>query len=286
MGFTYNGIHSSQYHVEFIPDADDRWFEDPDWKVYQTDVDWRHGGYYNGNAVKVRTFNLKCFYEEITTKQREDIRHWLHRDTSGTLMFDDLPFVYWNVRPTKLIQGTKYNDTDDTYSGTFTVQFSAFEPFGFLTRKSNGPSDNDNATDYCGLIATANMPAAPTTASRSFQVYNPGTEKCGLTIRVSGTATKQIRFFNSTNKTQCMLRSLPSSNLVLDLDGKTGNVQVYVYGTTSKDNGFAYHDRGFIRLEPGMNQIVIQEITSNGNWTAPTGLTLTRIEVDYAPMIL
>ena len=285
-GFYYNGTHSSEYHVDYIPDASDLWFTGNDFDVYDTEVAWHHGGYYYGNSVKKRTFTLKCFYEEITLKQREDIRKWLHRDTKGKLIFDNLPFVYWMVRPTKPVTGQEYLDCG-RYSGVFDIEFTAYEPFGYLTRKSNSGDEVDNANDYCDLILTSEMPAAPTTSSRTFDVYNPGREACGLQIIVSGTVSNPIEFLNETNKTRCIIQSLPTSNLRLDINGDTGVIKTYVAGQEAyADRGYAYHDRGFVRLEPGTNSIRIMEQNSSGNWVTPTTLSLTSIGVDYAPRIL
>lgn len=284
--FMYNGVNSESFHVEYVPDASDLWFAGTDWTVYDTDVAWHPGGYYYGNNPKPREFKLKCFFEEITLKEREDIRKWLHRDTCGQLKLMDYPFVYWNVRPTKLITGEIYLDSG-RYSGLFDLTMTAYEPFGYLTRKSNEPTDDDNANDYCDLIATSEMPAAPTKAGRTFNIYNPGREACGLRIMVSGTVSNPLEFLNTTNKTRCILTSLPASNLTLDIDSDTGMVRTYASGQEANAEwGFGYHDRGFIRLEPGMNKIDIMEQNSQGNWVTPTTLTIRNIAVDYAPRVL
>lgn len=285
-GFTYNGTYSQLYHVDYIPDASDLWFAGTDWDVYDTEVAWHNGGYYYGNAAKAKEFKLKCFFEEITIKQREDIRKWLHRDTHGQLMFDRMPFVYWNVRPTKIVTGQEYIDCG-RYSGLMDITFTAYEPFGYLTRKSNGEENDDNATDYCDLIKTSEMPASPTTSSRTFDIYNPGREVCGLRIKISGSVSNPIEFLNTTNKTRCIINSLPANNLVLDIDSDLGIIKTYLANNPANaDRGYAYHDRGYIRLEPGMNKIDIMEQNSSGSWVTPTTLNLTSIGVDYSPRVL
>ena len=214
------------------------------------------------------------------------MRKWLHRDTKGLLIFDDMPFVAWNVRPTKIVPGKKYNDCG-RYSGTFTLTLTAYDPFGYLTRKYNTPSDEDNALDYCDLIDQSEMPAAPTTSSTSFDVYNPGREVCGLTIRISGSTSNPVEFLNTTNKTRCIIQSLPTNNLILDIDSDTGVITTYTSSNPNNKNfGYAYHDRGFIKLEPGLNNISIMEKTSGGSWTSPTTLSMNSIEIDYAPRVL
>ena len=285
-GFSYNGVDSSLYHVDFVPDESDRWFAGADWNVYDADVAWHNGGYYYGNAVKPREFTLKCFYEEITQKQREDIRKWLHRNTFGRLMFDDMPFVYWNVRPVSIIKGQKYIDSG-RYSGTFTITFKAYDPFGYLTRKSNQGDEDDNANDYCDLISSDDMPPNPTTTSRTFSVYNPGREACGLSMILRGQTDNPIEFLNNTNGTRCIIRELPANGLVLDINADTGMITTHMPSSTyNTELGFSYHDRGYIRLSPGTNQIQILEQNSSGSWVAPTSLSLSLIYVDYAPRIL
>ena len=285
-GFTYKGIHCSTYGIDYIPNAEDRWFKGADFDVYDKDVSWKNGGYYYGNSAKNRVFNLKCYFEEITVKTREDIRKWLHRNTNGQLIFDNMPFVYWNVIPTNIIPGEIYNDTGK-YSGTFTVEFTAYEPFGYLTRKYNTQNDHDDANDYCDLIDQEDMPAAPATDGSSFDVYNPGREVCGTTIRLRGSTEKPFMFINAQNDTSCVFRDLPTNNLTLDINGDNGKVMVYP-GTaiSTGTNGFAYHDRGIVRLEPGINTITILEQNNAGNWGARNTLTLSYIAIDYNPRIL
>ena len=248
-GFSYNGIHCSTFQCEYIPDGKERWFQEADFKIYSTDPSWKHGGYYFGNSAKIREFKLKCYFEEITIATREKIRRWLGRNTKGKLIFDDRPFVYYNVRPSDVTSGEIYNDTGK-YSGTFTVVFTAYEPFGYLTRKYNTSSTKDGAEDYCGMIASSLMPAAPTVSDTSFQVYNPGTETCGLDIIIRGSTDNPIRFVNQRNGSVCVISSLPGSRY-LDINGDTGFVKIKTsVSGTAYEPGFAYHDKGYIRLEP------------------------------------
>ena len=246
LGFTYNGIHSSTFGLYYIPGPEDRWFNDPEYDVYDTEVSWKNGGYYYDSKAKNRTFTIKCMFEEIDIATRQKVKQWVRRGSFGRLIFDDKPFVYWNVHPTKIPTGNWYLDTDESHSGTVTFTFTAYEPFGYLTRNSNSIYDDDNAGDYCNLIPSGDMPSAPSTSSTTFNVYNPGTEDCGLIIDIKGSATNPIRFYNNANKTQCVIGSLPAGNLRLTLDGDTGYVSVGNNG----ENGFAYHDRGFVRLSP------------------------------------
>ena len=251
-GFTYNGVHCEDLGLYYIPTKDEQWFPDPEYDVYDTDVSWRHGGIYYTSKAKVRTFNLKCYFEEIDVAKRQAIKEWVRRDTSGTLVFDDMPFVYWNVRPAKIPVGNWYLDYNESHSGSVTISFNAYEPFGYLTRKSNttlNPGDNSEA--YVHFLLDDDMPPEPTTSSTTFKIYNPGMEVCGLSIEVAGTTDNPFRFFNEQNGTYCEFNSIPSG-LVLAINGDTGFVDVHVANTSLKENGFAYHNNGVVRLEPNI----------------------------------
>lgn len=131
------------------------------------------------------------------------------------------------------------------------------------------------------------MPLAPGTGVRQFNVYNPGTECCGLSLKLSGRVSNPVMFLNETNGTQCIIRSLPTNNLILSVDGDTGMCMVlYNILATTGEPAFAYHDRGFIRLETELNNIRIMEQNASGNWQAPSTLVLNTINIDYKPRIL
>ena len=264
-GFSYNGVHCEDLGLYYIPTKEDQWFLDPDYDVYESDIDWRHGGVYYASKAKIRTFTLKCYFEEIDIAKRQAIKEWVRRESSGKLVFDNMPFVYWDVRPGKIPAGNWYLDNNESHSGTVTLSFRAYEPFGYLTRKSNNGED-DGAENYCNLINTSDMPVEPTTNSTSFDVYNPGTEVCGLSIEIAGTTSNPIRFFNEENETYCEFNSIPSG-LRLEINGDTGYVDTHIANTQRKENGFAYHNSGVIRLEPNTMRSNISFINGTKNGT-------------------
>ena len=247
-GFKYNGRHCSEFGVWYVPDAKDLWMNSPDYDITSTKVKGRAGSYYYTNEAKERTFTLSCFFEDITWFDREQIRHWIDRKTSGELVFDYKPFVYYKVRPTKLDTGKVYvtrgtTDQQNRYSGTFSITFTAYEPFGYMTYKSFTTYDDDNASIYCGILDSTEMPAEPTVSSRSFLIYNCGTEVADTTITIGGSAPNGLTITNATNNSVCSLISLPLTDY-LTIDSAKGTVR---YGSSL---AFQYHNDGFIRLDP------------------------------------
>lgn len=284
-GFSFNGIHSSAFGVSWIPTADDLWFPDGDFENHETEVNWYNGGYFFGSFSKIRKLTLKCYFENITIAQREGIRKWLKRGTTGRLVLDDYPFVYFVVYPGEYVQGKWYRDRncagEERFSGTFNITFKAASPYGYLTRKyNNSDDDEDGAGEYCGLIPKDKMPEDPTTNSNFFYIYNPGTEDCGLTIELAGTCNNPIRFFNGANSTYCILTELPTQNLRLVIDGETGYARVRYGDTSMYDNGFAYHDRGYIKLKPDIGKCNISYKIANKIDSKSYALELIGLPVD------
>ena len=266
-GFTYNGIHCSDLGLYYIPSKDDLWFQDPEYDVYDEDIEWKHGGYYFSSKAKVRQFKLKCFFEEIDIAKRQAIKKWLKFNSEGRLIFDDMPFMYWHVHPGKVPVGNWYLDSNESHSGTVTITFNAYEPFGYMIRKSNPQKVMDNAEDYCNIISSDDMPADPTTTSTEFDIYNPGTEECGMDIEISGESNVPIRFFNEANGTFCAFESLPTPPIRLHADGDTGYISVYLPGADAAANGFTYHDKGFVSLVPNYGASNVQYTYGGKNGT-------------------
>ena len=85
---------------------------------------------------------------------------------------------------------TMYDHSDDTgnklYSGTFTATFTCYEPFGHMFQTSYSGEIDERTLAHTGLLPAAIMPASPTLETRSFLIYNPGTELAHTVIRIAG----------------------------------------------------------------------------------------------------
>ena len=249
-GFTYAGVHSGKYNVEYVPDPKARWEASPEFDVYEEDVAGHDGGYYYGNSAKIRRFTLQCFFEDIPMETREDIRSWLGRNTSGRLIFDNKPFVYYNVRPSKIVEGEIYTvltRNGEIHSGTFTVTFSAYEPYGFMMYKQiDDGVDLKGAAIYSGILPAAQMPELISETNTDGLIYNCGTQPCNTVIQIGGTGTDVV-ITNATNGTFCSLLSLPSSGY-LEIDSRLGKVMWVHDG--QRDLFFEYHNEGYVTLAP------------------------------------
>lgn len=199
---------------------------------------------------------MPCYYEDIDKKTMEQIVRWLDRRTSGRLVFDERPDVYYAVVPSAKIEFedysyTKYGKT--LHAGEFTIHFTAYDPFGKLTKKFLQTGEE---MDYStNLIPETQMPPAPSVTDTSFLVYNPGTERTGLILRVAGDAPNGLVIKNTTNGQELAL--LPFNQAVtttagkwFEIDSKKG--QVYLVGAATRELAFEYHDKGYIALEANL----------------------------------
>ena len=98
----------------------------------------------------------------VTIEEREAILQWLDYKTSGELIFDNRPYVSYTVRPTKKISFKDYLQEEmgeRFYSGTFTISFTAFDPFGKLTQDFvDDPVVNQRLEAETGVIDENKMP--------------------------------------------------------------------------------------------------------------------------------
>ena len=202
-------------------------------------------------------FEISCYYEEITVVQREAIIRWLDRRTSGDLIFDDRKYASYHVRPTKKIEFKDYlqrdpNDGSELYSGTFTITFSAYDPFATLNMEYATQGVSKRALAETGLIEAKYMPSKPNATSLTyFLMYNPGTEYAHTIIRFAGeVGSRDLEIYNGATEEKCVLKAGLKTNGsdYLEIDSKTGRVEL-VSGT-ERQLYFAFHDEGYIRLAP------------------------------------
>lgn len=212
-GFTFNGLHCERdLRVKYAPTADERAGFFAKFSVQNEDFDTKDGGIYYDTSLKVLEMDLPCFYEEITRAERERIIRWLERGRRGRLIFDDRPYCYYDVIPGLEMSIREYpvSTTDGTkYSGIFSIRFIAHDPCAYLLEKTADSDDGSGLCDTTDVIPADRMPAPPKVDDNVFLVYNPGTRRCGLNLRVAGDSGEgKINFHNETTNQSCTLLGL------------------------------------------------------------------------------
>ena len=153
----------------------------------------------------------------------------------------------------------------EIHSGTFTVTFSAYEPYGFMTYKQiDDGVDLKGAEIYSGILPAEQMPELISETSTSGLIYNCGTQPCNTLIQIGGTGT-DIVISNETNGTFCSLLSLPESGY-LEIDSRLGKVTLV--HNEQRDVFFEYHNEGYLTLAPYLpKQFNVGVEYKNGNAT-------------------
>ncbi len=82
IGFSFAGRYSGDLHVWWTPGRSE-WFAGEDFQVMEEEAAWAPGGYYFGNRAKIRQISMKCFFEDITQRQKREIMDWLSKDSWG-----------------------------------------------------------------------------------------------------------------------------------------------------------------------------------------------------------
>lgn len=170
-------------------------------------------------------------------------------------MFDDKPFVYYDVRPVKRIEIRQYThrvDGGERYSGTFTVTFRCYDPFAKLFRNSYTGVCSEAELIQTGILPEDMMPEEPSAEDRMLLVYNCGAQRANTRIQLAGDVGEGLTIDNITTGQQCKIVGLRAGEIppgaYLEIDSETG--QVWLVMGEERELAFHYHDLGYIQLAP------------------------------------
>ena len=171
-------------------------------------------------------------------------------------MFDHKPYAHYRAVTSKRIEISLYDHEDMTgqmcYSGTFAAVFTCYDPFARMESIGYTDSCDSHTLARTGILPTAMMPAEPNAESRSFLLYNPGTEAAHTVIRLAGDVGDGMLIRNLTNGQRCQVINLRNDSLLegacLELDSEKGQTRIALGEST--ELAFAFHDEGYITLAP------------------------------------
>lgn len=258
IGFSFNGVHCTTFGLEYIPNEKDMMPFLASYKMQEEAVTGRHGGYYYGETVGIQTRKLECFFEDMTQETMEGLLRWMSRGSSGKLIFDDRPEVYYEAIVSAPPAGEAYVRQNqaagkDVFSGKMTLQFSLYCPYGHMTRLFLEDGEDDRF-GYANMLPASLIPPEVMPEAGTYLIYNPGTQPVSAVIEVAGEAPNGISMVNYSTGDACRLVSLPPEDSGIVLDGNSGEVKK-VTGSTSYEYAFEYHDQGFISLKPSERPI-------------------------------
>lgn len=132
--------------------------------------------------------------------------------------------------------------------------------------------------DSTGILKADMMPPAPAVTDTGFLLYNCGTEKAPLIIRLAGDVGDGLSIENETTGQVCKINGLKADEIpagaYIEINSETG--QVWLVKGPDRELAFYYHDMGYIHAAPytpfERSLIVIhtagsRQITSEGGFT-------------------
>lgn len=277
--FSFDGKSCTEFGLHYIPDAGDRWYSAPEYETIDEEVTGRSGGYWYGTRVKVQTFNLPCYFEDNSIERLEAVYRWLSRNKEGKLVFEDRPFVYYNVRPILPSSAQVWwheiqHRLAPLGSGKVTLNFKAYEPFSYMKYDRYEEIDKDGAEMRCGIIEAGMMPPAIQPIAGQYLVYNPGSETAYPTLRIAGSAPDGLTLTNMTTGRTCTLLGFNmAENTWLEINGRSGKISIEPVGTPA----FEYHVDGYLDLascQPYERDVVVTK--AEGSAT----VTVENLDVD------
>lgn len=281
--FKFNGKHcEDDMKVRYAPTAAERGGYFAKLSIDGDEYTSRSGGSYRGTRKKPLEFTLPCFYEEISRAEKEKILRWLAPGKRGQLVLDDRPYCYYDVvigaemsideYPVVTVNGTRY-------SGIFKLSMIAHDPHAKLFEKTIEFGDTSGAYDETGLIPEEMMPAAPTTDGSWFLAYNPGTERCGLTVRIAGDTGEDgsVVLYNEATGQTCTVKYLTKelttdAGMWVEIDG--AQMETRWQGAATSEIDYRHHDDGYLALVSGMpavKDIVVSYVQGGGAVSSPDG---------------
>lgn len=261
-GFTFDGVDIADLNLEYAPELTNTYVYKPAAaKNHEQVFDGHDGGYYYGSSTQPKEFTLRCFYEaqHVSGGVMTRIYNTFKRGKTGRLVFKKRPWCWYTATVTNVEAGQMFNFEN----GVVSISLKAYYPFarsdylgipaGSEYRESmlaNSALIDENVVSFATSFANVGEPIQ---AEQSILLYNPGTERAKVAIRIAGDVGTGISIDNNTtgqsSRFVAITPDVCANNYYIQSDGLSGQT-VLTNGTVVKP-GFLYHDYGFIELDPG-----------------------------------
>lgn len=134
MGFTYNGVHSSELGIVRVSDGS-RFNENllPTIQDKTVQVPGGNGTYYFGSYYTQKQFNISIAFDSLTEEQLNRLKNLFGDKKIHDLIFDEVPYKIYSakVTGTATIKYIPFAEgaTNRVYKGEGTIQFTCYNPF-------------------------------------------------------------------------------------------------------------------------------------------------------------
>ena len=133
IGFTFNGIHSSQLGIVRTSDGS-RFNENllPTIQDKTVQVPGGDGTYYFGSYYTQKPINITFAFDDLTEQEIVELKRWLGDKKIHELIFDETPYKAYQAKITgsATIKHIPFGTTGERiYKGEGSIQFTAYQPF-------------------------------------------------------------------------------------------------------------------------------------------------------------
>lgn len=229
IGFTFAGIHTSQLGL-YATSNGDRYIRNlsPNIKDRTAENTGGFGSYYFGVQKTNLQFNIDLAFDSVTEVELREIQSWLSSDISE-LIFDERPYIkyYCKISSVPQMNYIPFYDEENIavaenlpisnkenlynpkiiginsriYKGEMTLQFTAYEPYGYSVYKWLDKYDDVNKVEWAlasGLKETQNGYDTFSEIDSVYgaNVYNGGNLDCDFILKLPlSTEAKAINNF-------------------------------------------------------------------------------------------
>lgn len=195
IGFTYNGIHSSDLGI--IRTSNGSRFDEnllPTIQDKTVQVPGGDGTYYFGSYYTQRQFNVSFAFDSLSENQIEFLKSHFGDKKVHPLVFDETPYKTYmaKVTGTATIKYVPFDEgfSNRVYKGEGTIQFTCYQPYAVCEKKYL--DDYENANKYEWAVASGLLKSQgkydSVNINGEIAIYNPGVKDSDwiLTINVNG----------------------------------------------------------------------------------------------------
>lgn len=214
VGFTFNGIHSSQFGL-LCASSGDRYVRNlsPEQSDTTVQVTGSQGTLYFGTTHRTQSFSFNVAFDTVLEKEIREIKNWLNCGIAP-LIFDELPYIQYYCKIARMPQLGFIAFDDElygrVYKGEIKLDFIAYDPYGYSVSKwledygRVGPNNTTQPIElYCSNVTEwaessrlqpkqeynnwkwdIYQPAPNEGGGGRIQTYNGGDVKCDFTLNI------------------------------------------------------------------------------------------------------
>lgn len=260
-GFMFDGVDIAELGLEYAPDNRNTYVYDvAEYSVHEQSFDGHNGGFYYGTTTKPKVITLRCYYQDkkINDGIIAQTNALFSRGRTGKLVFKKRQWCWYNATVVNVDISNMFN----YMNGIITITMKAYFPFArsdmFYIEDEYEEKQEALANSAFMVGSQWNYNPSVITSSnltdaKDIVLFNPGTERSKVCIEIAGDVGDGVTIANNTTGQMCKFVAITKAN--------TSNVNKYVISDAMSgktiitngivaDNGFMYHDSGFIELEP------------------------------------